>query len=41
MVEAAPLPVQVVHREGRQASQKVRAFVDMAIVALRGDASLQ
>lgn len=39
--EAAPLPVQVVHCEGRQASQKVRAFVDMAIVALRGDASLQ
>lgn len=39
--EAAPLPVHVVHREGRRASQKVRAFVDMAIVALRGDASLQ
>lgn len=39
--EAAPLPVQVVHREGRHASQKVRAFVDAAVAALRGEASLQ
>ena len=39
--EAAPLPVHVVHREGRHASQKVRAFVDAAVAALRGEASLQ
>jgi len=39
--EPAALPVQVVHREGRHASQKVRAFLDMAIAALRGDVSLQ
>lgn len=38
--ETAPLPVHVVHGEGRQASKKVRAFVDMAVDVLRQDPSL-
>jgi DNA-binding transcriptional LysR family regulator len=38
--EPEPLPVQLVHREGRHATQKVRAFLDLAIDTLRGDASL-
>jgi len=38
--EPAPLPIHVVHREGRQASQRVRAFLDLAIERLRGDAAL-
>jgi DNA-binding transcriptional LysR family regulator len=38
--EAAPLPVHVVHYEGRRATQKVRAFVDMAVQTLRADPAL-
>jgi DNA-binding transcriptional LysR family regulator len=38
--EPPPLPVHVVHREGRQASQRVRAFLDLAMERLRGDARL-
>jgi DNA-binding transcriptional LysR family regulator len=38
--EPAPLPVHVVHREGRQAPQRVRAFLDLAIERLRHDATL-
>jgi DNA-binding transcriptional LysR family regulator len=38
--ETAPLPVHVVHHEGRRATQKVRAFVDMAVERLRSDAAL-
>lgn len=38
--EPPPLPVHVVHREGRQASQRVRAFLDLAIERLRQDAAL-
>jgi hypothetical protein len=30
----------VVHREGRHATQKVRAFVDLAIERLRADPAL-
>lgn len=33
--EVATLPVHVVHREGRHANQKVRAFLDLAIETLR------
>lgn len=33
--ETAPLPVHLVHREGRHASQKARAFLDLAIERLR------
>lgn len=39
--ELPPLPVHVVHREGRQASQRVRAFIDFAIERLRAEVSLQ
>lgn len=38
--EAAPLPVHVVHHEGRRVTQKVRAFVDMAVERLRADPGL-
>jgi DNA-binding transcriptional LysR family regulator len=34
--EEPPLPIHVVHPEGRQAPAKVRTFVDMAVAALRG-----
>jgi DNA-binding transcriptional LysR family regulator len=39
--EPPPLPVHVVHGEGRQAAQKVRAFLDMAVAALRENPSLR
>ncbi|MBX9835271.1 MAG: LysR family transcriptional regulator [Burkholderiaceae bacterium] len=35
-----PLPVHVVHREGRQTPQRVRAFLDMAIEQLRQEPTL-
>lgn len=35
--ETAPLPVHIVHTEGRKASAKVRAFVDFAAERLRKD----
>jgi DNA-binding transcriptional LysR family regulator len=35
-----PLPVHVVHREGRQASRKVRALLDLAIERLRANPAL-
>jgi DNA-binding transcriptional LysR family regulator len=38
--EPPPLPIHLVHREGRQASQRVRAFLDLAIERLRQDATL-
>ena len=39
--EPPPLPVHVVHREGRQAPQRVRAFIDLAIERLRAEASFR
>ncbi|RUP31090.1 MAG: LysR family transcriptional regulator, partial [Curvibacter sp.] len=33
--ELAPLPVHLVHREGRHASLKARAFIDLALERLR------
>jgi DNA-binding transcriptional LysR family regulator len=33
--EPAPLPIHVLHRQGRQAPQRVRAFLDLAIERLR------
>lgn len=39
--ESAPLPVHVVHHEGRRATQKVRAFIDLAVEALRADPALR
>jgi DNA-binding transcriptional LysR family regulator len=38
--EPPPLPVHVVHREGRNGSQRVRAFLDLAIERLRSNSSL-
>lgn len=38
--EQPTLPIHVIHREGRHAMQKVRAFLDLAIDRLRGDKSL-
>ncbi|GJD58812.1 HTH-type transcriptional regulator DmlR [Methylobacterium dankookense] len=35
--EPAPLPIHVVHVEGRGASAKVRSFVDFAVARLRAD----
>jgi DNA-binding transcriptional LysR family regulator len=35
--EPAPLPIHVLHREGRQASAKVRTFVDLLVATLRAD----
>jgi DNA-binding transcriptional LysR family regulator len=37
--ELAALPVHVVHREGKHANQKVRAFIDLAIETLRAEAA--
>jgi DNA-binding transcriptional LysR family regulator len=38
--ETAPLPVHVVHHEGRRATQKVRSFIDLAVETLRADPAL-
>lgn len=35
--EPAPLPVSVLHREGRHASRKARAFIDLAVERLRAN----
>jgi len=37
--ELAALPVHVVHREGKHANHKVRAFIDLAIETLRAEAA--
>jgi DNA-binding transcriptional LysR family regulator len=39
--ERPAVPIHVLHREGRNASSKVRSFIDMTVDALRKDASLQ
>ena len=38
--EPKALPIHVIHREGRYASAKVRAFVDLLVARLRADKSL-
>ncbi|MBX9661057.1 MAG: LysR family transcriptional regulator [Nitrospiraceae bacterium] len=38
--ELEPMPIHVVHPEGRRASAKVRAFVDLAVERLRADRHL-
>jgi DNA-binding transcriptional LysR family regulator len=38
--EPAPRPIHIVHREGRYASGKVRAFVDLMAERLRNDSAL-
>jgi len=39
--EGQPLPIHVIHREGRHGSAKVRSFVDLAVGLLRADAALR
>ena len=39
--EEAPLPVHVIHGEGRHGSAKVRSFVDLAVAMLRANTALQ
>lgn len=39
--EEAPLPIHVVHREGRQSAAKVRTFVDLIVERLRADTALK
>jgi DNA-binding transcriptional LysR family regulator len=38
--EPPPLPVHVLHREGRHATQKARAFIDLAVERLRPQLAL-
>jgi DNA-binding transcriptional LysR family regulator len=38
--EPAPMPIHVLHREGRYASAKVRSFVDLIAIKLRGEKAL-
>jgi DNA-binding transcriptional LysR family regulator len=38
--EPAPMPIHVLHREGRYASAKVRSFVDLIAIRLREDHTL-
>jgi DNA-binding transcriptional LysR family regulator len=38
--EPTPLPIHVIHREGRTASTKIRAFVDLMVERLRSNKSL-
>lgn len=39
--EPEPLPIHVIHREGRYASAKVRSFVDLIVAKLRSDQALK
>jgi DNA-binding transcriptional LysR family regulator len=39
--EAAPLPIHVVHREGRDGSAKIRSFVEFMVQALRSYSALE
>ncbi len=38
--EPAPIPIHLVHREGRRASARMRAFIDFAAQRLRADGSI-
>jgi len=35
--ESKPLPVNIVHLEGRQANAKIRSFIDLAVARLRAN----
>ena len=39
--EPEPIPIHVIHREGRHAAARVRAFVDFVVARLRGNALLK
>lgn len=38
--EQAPIPIHIIHREGRMASNKVRCFIDLIAQKFRQDARL-
>ena len=38
--ESKPLPIHILHREGRHASNRVRSFLDLAIYSLRANPAL-
>ena len=38
--ESPSVPIHIIHREGRHASTKMRAFIDMMAERLRADTSL-
>jgi DNA-binding transcriptional LysR family regulator len=38
--ELPPMPIHVLHQEGRMVSAKVRAFVDFMVERLRADSAL-
>lgn len=38
--ESKPLPIHIIHREGRYASAKIRSFVDLMVERLRGNKAL-
>jgi DNA-binding transcriptional LysR family regulator len=38
--EPPAMPIHIIHLEGRQASAKVRALVDVLVEQLRGNAAL-
>ncbi|WP_083861185.1 LysR substrate-binding domain-containing protein [Chelatococcus sp. GW1] len=38
--EPRPVPIHLVHQEGRRASARVRAFLDFAAERLRADPSI-
>ena len=39
--EQEPIPIHVIHREGKRAAARVRAFVDFAVAELRGNPLLR
>ena len=39
--EQEPIPIHVIHREGKNAAARVRAFVDFAVVELRRNTLLR
>jgi len=38
--ESPPVPIHILHREGRHSSAKIRSFVDMMAERLRAELSL-
>jgi DNA-binding transcriptional LysR family regulator len=38
--EPPPIPIHLVHAEGRRTTAKVRAFLDFSVARLRADAAL-
>jgi hypothetical protein len=40
-LEPPPIPIHVVHQEGRRATARVRALVDLVAAGLRADPALR